>query len=149
MKSLDNYQTWNQAFYHLGAKGSPENPLFDFSKEEFFVRGTIFAENDPRTTSAFSYWVSLFGKDLNHKQIKQALLKFPFDPAWLGYYLDIINQDSFKDLYSFTKSNNQVRILFKVKQPDLLLLKWGIHSKPMSESADKYLHLDKSKNRVF
>lgn len=149
MKSLDNYQTWNEAFYHLGAKGSPENSLFEFSKEEFFVKGTIFALNDARTLSAFSHWVNLFGKDLNPGVIKENLIKLHFDPTWLGYYLDLINQVGFKDLYLFTKVISPVRMIHNVRTPDPILLKWGFHSKPLSETADKYLHLDLAKNRVF
>jgi hypothetical protein len=149
MKRLDNYKIWNEAFYHLGAKGSPENILFDFSKEEFFVRGLIFAENDARTTSAFAHWVVLFGKDLNHQIIKNYLDILEFNQAWLGYYLDLINNDSFKELYSYAKALPELRIMFRVRQADVILLKWGIYSKPLSETPSKYLHLEQSVVRVF
>ena len=149
MKSLDNYQDWDCAFYHLGAKGSPETKPFDFSKEEFFVRGTLFALNDPRTLSAFAHWVSLFGKELSVKQIESYLNTIPFDSAWLGYYLDLINKEEFNFLYKYAKSRNELEILHKVKNPDEVLLKWNIYSRPLSETPQKYLHLDKSKNRVF
>ena len=149
MIKLDNYDNWNLAFYHLGAKGSPVSTIFDFSKEEFFVRGTILALNDARTLSAFCHWVNLFGNKLDPEKIEAALKMLEFDRAWLGYYLDLINHPKFSHLYKFAKAKDDLVIIHKVRKPDPILLKWNIYSRPLTETAEKYLHLNNQKNRVF
>lgn len=154
MKSLSNYQTWDQAFFHLGAKGSPNTPVFEFSKEEFFVKGINYSvKSGARTFSAFAHWVNTYGKNLNVNNLTEhlTLLTGQYDQALLGYYLDLINQESFSSLYKFTQKLDSQIILHKVKTPDELLLKWGYWSKPLGEPVEKYLILDNpsNPNRIF
>ena len=144
----DNYEIWNQAFYLLGAKGSPKVEPFPFSKEEFFVKGLTFCLHDGRTFSAFTHWVHLFGKELNPVEVEKVLKQSEYNKALLGYYLDLINSESFSFLYVYVKKNDEMVILHKVKQPDELLLKWNIYSRPLTETPEKYLVLH-NKKRIF
>ena len=154
MKNLNNYQIWDQAFFHLGAKGSPNTPYFEFSKEEFFVKGINYSlKSDVRTMNAFAHWVNTFGKNLNLDLLTEqlTLLSGQYDKALLGYYLDLINKKEFLNLYKFAQKLNTVVYLHKVKVPDEKLLKWGYWSKPLGEPVNKYLILENHSNpkRMF
>lgn len=149
MIKLVDYQTWDKAFFLLGAKGSPHTEPFDFSKEEFFVKGTLFSKRDARTFSAFSHWVVLNLHLLDLKKVEELLKSTKYDKALLGFYLDVIDNPNLNQLSSYAQKNEETEILSKVSEPDEVLLRWGIRGKPLCELASKYLVFDLTKNRIF
>lgn len=153
MKNLSSYQSWDEAFYHEGAKGSPKTPRFDYDVNEFFVKGLTHSQHDPRTMSAFSHWVVLYGKLKLDPAVVISLLKSvtltSVESALLGFYLDLIADDKFQSLYQWANKIDSVVYLVKVTYPDPKLIKWGLHGKSLDEIPSKYLILDPTKNRIF
>ncbi len=158
MNSSEYLKDWNIFFKLLGSRvGQRTNKKTWMDLEFFIVLGARYANQDPRTFTAFIHLCSKIGTILSPfkvKKIAKELLNKEEEYKTLGFILSSIqknvrNKSQWSSTIKELKNKANITVEFrlfssKAFKKDLTLRQWGIVSSKLElDDSEKYLNTDK------